>query len=143
MLLGPDLVAVGSASFSMAPYVLIMAPNLAISASGRPFCTSAVDIWRNSAYFPASTRSNAFLASTVGSWTGWAASSMESSGKMRNARIGMTLLSYSGAGREFAPSCRRVGEAQPALPSADPAACALTLRSRLGLDFRLIGPGVY
>ena len=97
MLLGPDLVTAGSASFSRAPYVLIMAPTLASSASGKPFCTSAVDICRNAAYWPASTRSNAFLASTVESWAGWAASRMERSGKIGSARIDMTLLSYSGA----------------------------------------------
>src|ERR1035437_297872 len=102
MPLGPDLVATGSPIFSMAPYVLIMAPTLANSAAGRPFCTSAVDICRNSAYCPASTRSNAFLASTVESWAGWAASRTERSGKMRSARIDMTLLSYSGAGAGIA-----------------------------------------
>src|ERR1039457_2112356 len=73
-----------------------MAPTFASSAAGIPFCTSAVDICRNSAYCPASTRSNAFLASTAGSWAGWAASRTERSGKICKARIDMTLLSYSG-----------------------------------------------
>src|SRR6185369_16534559 len=97
MLLGPDRVAVGSPIFSIAPYVLMVAPNLASSAAGRLFCTSAVDICRKSSYFPASTESSAFLASAVGSWDGWAANRTESKGKMRSARINMTLLSYCAA----------------------------------------------
>ena len=44
MLFGPDLVTAGSPSFSIAPYVLIMAPTFVSSATGRLFCTSAVAI---------------------------------------------------------------------------------------------------